>query len=550
MQEKITLIPDYYLHNFKFVVDWVGDRYGDLLNDAERYFIQAFNQLPCNAQCLLVRLSSRKGPYFRENKLHYSEIGLPEEAAAHLHVCGLLQVNPVLSVVELSEILTKAELVNLFNCELSSIKQERKELLVEKLATEFFDARRWNQWTQGKQGELYYWDHQQTLNTIKLLFFGNSYQDLTEFVLQDLGLYQYENYTIDKQHRLFKHRDEIEQYWLINRLREQFEIVTTIEEVVQLAHCLPEQALTPLLGRRLVKLTNQMAYWLEMNGEHEIALKLYQTNNHPPARERRIRLFEKLGQFYTAWQELESIKQQPINEQELQIIERMAPRLAKKSGSPCTKKPENKIIENRIGLPRVFTDEAVPLAVEEVAQQYFNQTNNTCFYVENLLFNSLFGLWLWPEIFRGVEGAFVNPFQIAPLDMYQENFVANRQGLTESWAMLDKEHYAEHFIDIWQQKTGIANHWVSWDLDPEIIQHALDLIPVIHLKRIFERILFDPKSNRSGFPDLIQFFPAQKTYRLIEIKGPGDRLQDNQIRWLHYFNQQGIAAEVCYVDWT
>jgi hypothetical protein len=215
-----------------------------------------------------------------------------------------------------------------------------------------------------------------------------------------------------------------------------------------------------------------------------------------------------------------------------------------------TKKPEHKIIENRIGLPRVFTDDAMPLAVEEVARQYFNQTNDKCFYVENLLFNSLFGLWLWPEIFRGVEGAFVNPFQIAPLDMYQENFVANRQGLTESWAMLDKENYAENFIDIWQQKTGIANHWVSWDLDPEIIQHALDLIPVIHLKRIFERILFDPKSNRSGFPDLIQFLPAQKTYRLIEIKGPGDRLQDNQIRWLHYFNQQGITAEVCYVDWT
>jgi hypothetical protein len=57
------------------------------------------------------------------------------------------------------------------------------------------------------------------------------------------------------------------------------------------------------------------------------------------------------------------------------------------------------------------------------------------------------------------------------------------------------------------------------------------------------------RSNRSGLPDLIQFWPEQRRYRLIEVKGPGDRLQDNQIRWLSFCVGQGIPVCVCRVTW-
>jgi hypothetical protein len=36
---------------------------------------------------------------------------------------------------------------------------------------------------------------------------------------------------------------------------------------------------------------------------------------------------------------------------------------------------------------------------------------------------------------------------------------------------------------------------------------------------------------------------------MIEVKGPGDRLQDHQIRWLQFFASKGIAASVCYLRW-
>ena len=41
---------------------------------------------------------------------------------------------------------------------------------------------------------------------------------------------------------------------------------------------------------------------------------------------------------------------------------------------------------------------------------------------------------------------------------------------------------------------------------------------------------------------------GERRYRLIEVKGPGDRLQDNQIRWLSFCVAQEIPVCVCKVN--
>lgn len=37
----------YYLSNFHTVLDWVANRYADLLTDEEQTFIERFRSLPC-----------------------------------------------------------------------------------------------------------------------------------------------------------------------------------------------------------------------------------------------------------------------------------------------------------------------------------------------------------------------------------------------------------------------------------------------------------------------------------------------------------------------
>jgi hypothetical protein len=62
-------------------------------------------------------------------------------------------------------------------------------------------------------------------------------------------------------------------------------------------------------------------------------------------------------------------------------------------------------------------------------------------------------------------------------------------------------------------------------------------------------MLEDLKANCAGMPDLIQFWPERGSYRMIEVKGPGDRLQDNQVRWLAFCAEHRMPVEVCYVTW-
>jgi hypothetical protein len=37
---------------------------------------------------------------------------------------------------------------------------------------------------------------------------------------------------------------------------------------------------------------------------------------------------------------------------------------------------------------------------------------------------------------------------------------------------------------------------------------------------------------------------------MIEVKGPGDRLQDNQLRWLEFCHEHQMPVAVCYVQWA
>lgn len=545
-----VLAPDYYLTNFEYLVEWVWRRYADLLDPEEQLFIQGFYQLDHPARCLLVRLCSRKGPLFRHDKLFYPEIGPLDQAARQLAEQQLLMINPLLSLAELAAVLTKGELCELFPEVTQGFKQARKEAVVQHLQQQFPVPQSWQQWTDDRQGTAWHLDHQVVIRNLLLLFFGNSRQGLSEFVLQNLGLFRYEDYVIDPHHRVFQHRHELEHYLQCNQLRDALDQPLTLEGLYQLGEALPPPADSERLQRRRARLCNRLAAHLEKAGDHERALAFYQQSHLPPARERRIRILEKQQQYSAAWQLLTELLQQPANEQELQVARRMAPRLARKLGLTIERHSPIRPTESHLILPLQTDEQGGYRRVEECVRQCLHRDQEPCFYTENLLLTGLFGLWLWPELFADVEDAFANPFQSAPLDMYQENFVGKRPGIAGLRQLLQEGDYRSHLLNTWDRKYGIANPFVNWSfLSRDLVAMALDCIPARHLSLIFDRLLFDIRSNRSGLPDLIRFFPAESRYQMIEVKGPGDRLQDNQLRWLEYFAKHDIPAEVVYVSW-
>ena len=60
-------------------------------------------------------------------------------------------------------------------------------------------------------------------------------------------------------------------------------------------------------------------------------------------------------------------------------------------------------------------------------------------------------------------------------------------------------------------------------------------------------------NNLIALTGLRGFCPARRGRQHLERQsgeGPGDRLQDNQKRWLAFCAEQGLPVEVCYVQWT
>ena len=162
----------------------------------------------------------------------------------------------------------------------------------------------------------------------------------------------------------------------------------------------------------------------------------------------------------------------------------------------------------------------------------------------------LFGLAFWDIIFAPIKGVFFNPFQRGPSDMFSPAFCQTRKELIAArlLALQDQEYLSNLILDHFEKKHLLANHFVNWSkLSRELIERFLTAISNDALLSVFKRLLVDPGSNRSGFPDLVIFH--QDGFKLVEVKGPGDRLQENQRRWLHHFSKIGIPAEVAHFSW-
>lgn len=315
----------------------------------------------------------------------------------------------------------------------------------------------------------------------------------------------------------------------------------------------------PWLEERRGKLLFAIGQQLEREKDLGAALAVYQASSWPEARIRAIRVLEQSGQHADAYALAMALREASPREEEAQQLARILPRLRRKLGlkSPSALSAAKSGLGGSIGTlisPERRDLVLAPSAesVEWVVRAHLHSDHAPVFYVENALINSLFGLLCWPAIFAPVPGAFFHAFHYGPVDLHHPDFYARReQQFAHCLDRLESGAYREAILKTWQEKYGTASPFVFWEaLDEELLTLALDCIPPAHLRALFTRLLADIKSNRSGFPDLIQFWPAEKRYLMLEVKGPGDRLQDNQIRWLDYCARHGIPVAVSHVTWA
>ncbi|MFC4863889.1 VRR-NUC domain-containing protein [Pseudomonas sp. MAHUQ-62] len=534
--------PFYYLLNFHTLLDWISERYHDLLDGDEQTFIENFRALPRASQALLVRMVMRKGTLFRASKLNYAEIGDTRAAALPLLALGWLDAAPELDLAQLFGLLTLGEVDACFG-KAPGRKAER----LENLLTQYNEGRTFALWCPASSDCVYALGLMDICDRLRLMFFGNLYQDWSEFVLADLGIYQYEKVEIDTSARGFRERADLDYYLYLHRLRERFEGGEAIEQL--LPELPAEPHANPWLDARRRKLLFQVGQHCERCALLEAALGLYGLCDYPGARVRRIRVLERLEAHDDAFSLAQFASGAPESEEEQQHLTRILPRLRRKLALP--KEPSvGRTTVQRIDL--VLPQPPEPLSVEHAVLLHFNDDGAPVHYVENTLLNSLFGLLCWDAIFAALPGAFFHPFHNGPADLLSPDFRARRAEMFDAClAQLDSDAYQTSIRRTFAAKQGVLSPFVYWgNLDKDLLDQALACLPAVQLKACFQRILADIKSNRAGLPDLIQFWPAERRYRLIEVKGPGDRLQDNQLRWLEFCAQHGIPVEVCYVQWA
>ncbi|MBE7377133.1 VRR-NUC domain-containing protein [Pseudomonas lopnurensis] len=533
--------PFYYLENFQQVLSWVGRHHGDLLDEHERAFLDRFPQLPQASRALLVRMVMRKGALFRASKLLYGEIGCPHRAAQALIEQGWVGPAPALSLEQLFGLLKKNELVQIFGAARAS--SLRKSELLENLRPHYSEARPLEDWCAQLDDKVFALCIDPLCERLRLMFFGNIHQDWSEFVLADLGIYRYEQVPFSSESRAFQSRADLDAYLQLQRSRERFDAGDDLAEV--LADIPRQPYANDWLESRRGKLLLRIAQQFERLGELPEALRLHACNRYPTARERAIRVLERCGQPEAALELALQAQAAPESEHETQQLERLLPRLQRALGLQTARCHRTEPERIDLVLPRAAS-------VEQAVREHLSTPQAPLYYVENALVGSLFGLLCWEAIFAPLPGAFFHPFHWAPADLNRPDFHQRRAELfARCLACLDSDDYRDCIQRTFQAKFGIHNAFVAWGLlDDQLLQQALDCLPAAHLKLMFQRILADVCGNRSGLPDLIQLWPSERRYRMIEVKGPGDRLQDNQKRWLDYAHRHGLPVAVCYVRWA
>ena len=518
--------PDYYRNNLLRLAHFVMAERSDLLAPQERRGLTAILAANRPAQRLLARLIARKGPLLRLDRINYAEVDDSVAALAALADAGLVQLNPEAPVRELLALLTRVELREQFKMP-DGPKQGLIETIVERHAEPCIRA------AVAARSTWLAVACQPSLRLAQLLFFGDGHRDLSVFVLEDLGWRRYENYSLSPDQRLFRDRDEVDRYLRARLFSEATRNLDRLPGMAQpLSKALAERCAPPsrLEEKTLNRACNRLGRWFERAGDWQAALGCYAASTAHPARERRVRILRRIGDQEAARSLLRSIAQAPKCAEEADFAARFGQR------------------RRRLG-PKTTTTalgSAAADRIEQCAMALLAADGGEAWHLENHLPRGLAGLAFWEVVFAPVPGAFLNPYQDAPLDLHWHDFATSRaEAIAAQKAVLaDPAQFAEALRSTLRAKLGVANRLVSWrHIDGYLLERMLETVPHEALLRLACRVIDNPGATRTGFPDLLVLY-GTGDYELVEVKGPTDSLQPAQRQWFNYLEGNGFKARV------
>lgn len=541
--------PAYYANNVRQVLAQVASLYGDIVPRTVAAFLAQHASLSEPAQRLYARLIMRKGPVFRLSKLSYAEVDNLELAVEELAAAQLLDRNTHSAADGLLGLANFADLKVWFP-RVHLARQTPRAQWVSHLLSTHSDRQITQQlacnmqWVRLRQ--------QSQLQVSLLLYFGNQHQDLSSFITQDLGLFEYEQYPLTVAQRQLRSAADVLSQLRIRCLADLTHRLDEYHEATKQGGRLAEhlaEHLAPSVARRQDqrlrdKALNRVGAWLERQRALPQALLVYQHSQAHPARERGVRLLCKLGDLVQAQQLLQQIQAAPTTAAETSFGETFQLPKPGTGGQGRCKTQRSTYISTEVSLQQV--DMVATPNIEAQALASLTASGGCGWHVENALPKGLAGLCYWAMVFAPQAGMFHHGFQSGPLDLYWDDFASSRASLLDAQdaQLVSPKAIASQLLTTQEHKQGLVNGLVHWGLfDDTFLQTLLRYIPANDLWRLAQFTIRNLAAYRAGFPDLLVIY-GPGNYEFVEIKGPNDTLQASQQSWLRQLQRLDLPVRV------
>ncbi|NXC01714.1 FAN1 nuclease, partial [Orthonyx spaldingii] len=198
----------------------------------------------------------------------------------------------------------------------------------------------------------------------------------------------------------------------------------------------------------------------------------------------------------------------------------------------------------------------VMCSVEELALTHYRRDGfDQGIHGEGSTFITLYGILMWDIIFMDdIPDVFRNSYQTFPLDLYTDSFYESRRAVIEARLQqlhtASSETLAKLVADVWTAQEGKAAALVNWGrfISLQQVQSLVSCLGGTFLSGVFRRLSQDLRHCRGGLPDLLVWRSHSQRFKLVEVKGPNDRLSPKQMLWLSELHKLGAAVEVCHVQ--
>jgi len=551
-------LPDlslfYYWENFNYVLGYVKKQYQNLLSESEILFIQNFENLPKESQCLYLRLASRRALWFREEKLTYVEISNISLSLDELGEKGFIRfasTQDSINLVSILSVFSKKECIALtsklahFPKYSSAISKEHLVDLCRPFSLEIMQV------LNGIASRLICPVQLEYFTFIQFLFFGTKFRDMSEFVIRDLGHRQYVAVNEEEFVPYFQTRKEAVEKWKISLWRENFYEMSkdpaSIDELVQSWNqdILPMYVdISDVAMGSFERALFSLGRWLERHGCMELALDIYEPSLSGLSLERRVRILAKLKRIEEALLLAKLGLEIGFSPKETHFFEDF---ILKQN----SKKHIKAVTQSLKLSPTILIDIKWKGNVELGVIDYFENMGYSAHFTENHLWKNVLGILCWDLVFDENQTGIHHPFQWAPSHYSSEGFTMGKEkDFEEKMGLLASlDLFFAHALHIKENHEGKLNPLIDWyTLDIELIRELVHRVPQESLALVLRYLWTHLSTHAKGFPDLFVFKDSE--YQFIEVKSPTDHLSAIQYFWHNFLIKTGVKFELYRVAWT